>query len=370
MDLASKYAPKTLAGIIGNSSAVEEVRKWALDWERGKKPKPLLFVGSSGVGKTAAARAVASEFSWALAEVTRDNFEDFNGIVRSTTNLFGGKTLVLVDAVDEEFTPSKLKKMADAVAEAGQPVIFVSRKSWTRGLAALKPAIKKVSFRSVNWMSIRKRLVEIAEAEGIDADAEGIARACGGDVRAAYNDLSSGAGGTRLQNKNVFSGVIKLFKTESFGEAVESADAVDENLDYFLLWVEENIHREYEDAAEVAKAFDALSRADVYRGRIRRRQNWKLLKYVRSVGLGGVALAKKGKYRKMPHYAFPSILKKLSTSKKKRAVLKSLSAKVGEKLHCSGARARECFWAFAGFGGAPEYFGLDADEKKLFAEFG
>ncbi len=369
MDFASKYAPKALDGVIGNSPAVEEVRRWSLDWQRGKKQRPLLFVGASGVGKTCTARATANEMGWPVVEITRDNADEFAKTISSTNTLFGRKALVLVDAVDEEFTPSQLKAFAETVKEARQPVIFVSRKSWTRGLAALAPATKKISFKAVNWMSIRKLLREIAEKEGVEADAESIARRCGGDVRAALNDLASGSTGERLQNKDVFSAIIKLFKTSSFKEAVESADVVDENLDLFLLWLEENVPREYEDAEEIAKAFDALSRADVHRGRVMRRQNWKLLKYVRSVGLGGVALAKKGKYHKFPRYSFPGILRKLSASKKKRAVMKTLSRKIGGKLHCSGARAKQCLWVWARFKESADYFGLDDEEEKLLSEF-
>jgi len=369
MDLAAKYAPKGLDEVIGNSTAVEEVRRWALDWQRRKKRDPLLFVGASGVGKTCTARAVANEMGWPVVETTRDNAEKFAKTVSSTNTLFGGKVLVLVDAADEEFTPANLKAFAEAIREARQPVIFTSRKPWTRGIAALTPVTKKISFRAVNWLSVRKLLKEIAEKKGIKADVESIARKSGGDVRAALNDLASGSVGERLQNKDIFSAIIKLFKTSSFKEAVESADAVDENLDLFLLWLEENIPREYEDVEEIAKAFDALSRADVHRGRIIRRQNWKLLKYVRSVGLGGVALAKKGKYRKFPRYSFPGILRKLSASKKKRAVMKSLSRKIGEKLHCSSARAKQDLWVWARFKESVDYFGLDDEEEKLLSEF-
>lgn len=371
MDLVSKYAPTSFEEIIGNSGAVEEVKRWALDWNRGKKQIPLLFIGASGVGKTGVARIAAKEMGWRVIEVTRDNYEDFNKFTSFDNDLFGRKALVLVDAVDAEFTAGQLRKLSAGIKDSKKPIIFISHKAWTRALTALTPLVKKIKFRAINWMSIRKHLRAIIEKEGISSEEEidVIARKSGGDLRAALNDLSSGATGKRLKNNDIFSAITTLFKTESFDTAIKSADNVNENLDFFLLWVEENIAREYADVEEVAKAFDALSRADVYRGRIRKRQNWKLLKYVRSVGLGGVALAKKEKYRTMPRYAFPSVLRKLSSSKKKRGIMKSLSFKIGEKLHCSRGRAKETLWVWSGLNGAKDYFELTKDENSLLSEF-
>lgn len=41
-----------------------------------------------------------------------------------------------------------------------------------------------------------------------------------------------------------------------------------------FLWIEENIPYEYK-GEELARAYDALSIADVFRGRIHRQQHWR-----------------------------------------------------------------------------------------------
>ncbi len=52
------------------------------------------------------------------------------------------------------------------------------------------------------------------------------------------------------------------------------------NVDYddFLLSVSDNLPRRYTDPAELAAAYDFVSQADVFRGRIGT-ENWHLLKY-------------------------------------------------------------------------------------------
>ena len=69
-----RYAPKCLAEFAGNSDAVVQAKRWALDWERGKSAKPLLSIGSSyfhdTIKRSTAATAINSfdnnnlNFTW------------------------------------------------------------------------------------------------------------------------------------------------------------------------------------------------------------------------------------------------------------------------------------------------------------------
>ena len=51
-----------------------------------------------------------------------------------------------------------------------------------------------------------------------------------------------------------------------------------------------------------------LSKADIFDGRIKRRQYYGLLKYSSVLMTYGVAAAKKEKYKKFTRYRFPSFL--------------------------------------------------------------
>ena len=75
-------------------------------------------------------------------------------------------------------------------------------------------------------------------------------------------------------------------------------------------------------------------------GRIRKSQNWKLLKYVYSFSTVGVALSKEEKYSGWTKYQYPGYIKKMGQSKAARNQLENISNKLGEKLHLSQKDAK------------------------------
>ncbi|MFH1284984.1 MAG: replication factor C large subunit, partial [Candidatus Micrarchaeota archaeon] len=54
-----KYRPRKISEFVGNAELAEEAKKWAIDWERGNRGKPLLLHGPTGVGKNSLALAIA-----------------------------------------------------------------------------------------------------------------------------------------------------------------------------------------------------------------------------------------------------------------------------------------------------------------------
>jgi len=109
------------------------------------------------------------------------------------------------------------------------------------------------------------------------------------------------------------------------------------------LWIAENIPNEYEKPEEIAAAYDKLSRADVFRGRIIHTQAWGLQAYSNELMTFGVANAKKEKYRKFTRYVPPKILQKMGASKSERSERDSIARLIGKKLHCSKRRSIEQF---------------------------
>ncbi len=383
---AKKHSPKTLAEIAGNDDAKEDASRWALEFERGKKEKPLLLHGPPGVGKTALAEALASEMGWSIIEANASDLRDAEtmqklfGLSSSSKGLLGTRRLLLIDEVDAARDRGEFAAIAQIIRESSQPIVFTANDLWEQSLSPIRMLCKPVEFKKVNAKSTAEVLKRIAKKEGVQAreeDIEKISKNCAGDVRAAINDLQASCGdGTceiavsaREREKNVFEAVRGVLKAEKFNDALGAFEGVDEEPGTFLLWLEENVPNEYENAEEVARAFEALSRADVYLGRVRKTRDWGFLRFARAVMLGGVALAKDKKYYKFARYAFPSAIRSLSSSRKSRELLKKAALKAGAKTHLSSREAKKSLLPFLWNGEeVAEYFGFDEDELKHLSE--
>jgi len=138
----------------------------------------------------------------------------------------------------------------------------------------------------------------------------------------------------RERKEKVFPVMAKIFKGHSLKEIREVVDSSDVSHETLALWVEENIPRQF-DGIDAANAFNVLSRADIFNGRIMNRQHWGFLKYSIPLSTAGVGLSRRKDYSFFQPFAFPSILSSLSASSGKRDKRKKVAAKIGEKMHCS-----------------------------------
>lgn len=367
-----KYAPQVVDDIAGNDESKSLAKKWALEWSRGKKQKPLLVYGPSGSGKTALAHALASEFGWTLVESSSSDVRNEKALDRkfgsaSTSGLFGMRLLV-IDDLDSVFDRGEVPALLELLSSAEQPMVLCANDVWDPKLSKIRAECIKVELKKINKTTVKSVLKKIAEAEKIPFETaefqkyvEEIAESCGGDLRGAIIDFQSGFVSERERGQDVFKNVAAVLKG-SFNSALQVEP---DDFDLFLRWIEENIPNEYEKPDDVARAFDAFSRSDVFKGRIMRRQNYGLLKFVRAMAFGGVAAAKKEPYRKFSSYQFPSIIRMLGASKGERALIKSISAKAGEKMHSSDKDAFQSLVLLDSPGSLAGYFGLTEDEEKF-----
>jgi replication factor C large subunit len=357
-----KHRPKTLEQFAGNSEVVEEVKKWAFDWERGKNGKPILLHGPPGVGKSTLAYVLASSMGWPVVEMNASDLRDEESVRRvvgeasTSSNLFGGRKLILIDEVDglQKSDKGGSKAILEIVREAGQPVMLTANDIWKPSLATLRGACTNLAMRRVNSRTIASLLKKIAEKEGVKVGEEVIARIASnssGDLRSAINDLQAvgegGAGspdviGERDREKGMFDLVRVVLKANEYEKAREAVWNVDDR-DMFLRWVEENIPLEYEKAGDIARAYDSLSRADVFDGRIIRRQHWGFMKYSNDLATAGVALAKEEPYHKFVKYQFPKIISMLGSSRGERSMKMNIGLKIGRMCHVSSKDAVSFF---------------------------
>ena len=106
-----------------------------------------------------------------------------------------------------------------------------------------------------------------------------------------------------------------------------------------MLWIDENLPKEYTNPEELAAAYDCLSKADVFLGRIRRWQHWRFLVYANALATAGVATAKKEKYQKFVPYTPTTRILKLWRAKMKYMKRKAIAEKIADKTHISTRKA-------------------------------
>jgi replication factor C large subunit len=348
MHLYQKYAPNSLKEFAGNPSVVEEVRTWALLFENNKIQKPLLISGPPGVGKTALAIVLAKEMGWEILELNssdtrnKNNIEKIIGGASGFSGLFSRFKLILIDEADNfqgNADRGGIVTITRIIEESKQPMILTANDVWDPKLATVRNSCKIIDMKRINKNTIKNVLEKIANEEEIiisDEDIIKISENCDGDLRSAIIDLQSKTTeDLRNRDKVIFECMKDLFNSKDFDAALKSFENTTLDHDMIKLWVEQNICLEYLKPEELAYAYNYMSRADIFDGRIMKRQEWKLLKYSNSIMLTGVGLARDGKNSKYVKHEFPSYLRSMSLTARKRATRKKVLKKISEKCHVS-----------------------------------
>ena len=383
MDVAwlEKYAPKRLEDIVGMDSVVEKVLEWVESPRKG-----LLAYGPPGVGKTAVAHLVAKKLDLEIVEMNASDFRTKSGVNERLLNaamqqsLFGKGKLLLVDEVDGLAGRSDwggAAAVANLIRKSPYPVYLTCNDNWSNTIKILKGNVIEVFFSRPRTSSIVGILERIAASESIEIERNVLLQiASNRDVRSAINDFETvafgkksvteedlGSLGDRDRDKNIFEALRDIFKATSAEQARSATEGLKKKPEELMLWIDENIPLEY-GSADAVKAYEALSRADVFAGRIYRRQDWKLLKHVINLSTIGVAMAKSQPLRGFVKYRPPTYLSMMGRTRFTRATRNSLLAKIGEACHCSrkvAASYLPVLAAMAGKGKTP----FEMDEREL-----
>ena len=354
MLLTEKYRPNRLSKFLGNTSEIKKVKQWILNWKRGIKGKPLLITGPVGVGKTSLAHAVADEFGFELYEInesqeySHDTIEKlFNHSLVSGT-LFGKPRLLLVDDADKMALMGRglASKLSSLLKDPPFPIILTAIDPWDPSLSSVRGFCEVITLKRPSNSTLERYLLLIAEKEKIPVTKEMIKKiveSAEGDVRAALNSLQGMSTAPRNINIKIMDALRRMFNAKTFVDARRITTMVDMDPDMLTLWIEENMPRELQDPEELAEGFYYLSRADVFRGRIKRRNVWGFLRYSLSLMTAGVALAKKEHRFRFVPYTFPTYLKYMSRTKEHRRTLNSIITKFKNhgRIHASGKEIRE-----------------------------
>ena len=389
MNLVEKYIPKSMDEIVGQDESLTLLIKSIIEYKKGKG---IILYGPYGCGKTSSIYAISKKLNLEIFEMNASDYrnkDQIKSIVGNATqqhSLFGysKKKLILVDDIDG-MSGNKdrggITALKDVVNNSKFPIVMTLSNPFDAKYASLRKKSIIIEFKHLDYKDIYKRLKVICKSENIDYDnalLEDLAMRSGGDLRAAINDLELLTSGGKLDSLDLISerdrtstilqALLKIFKTKDAEIASSAFYDVDEDVNKQILWLEENLPKEY-SGVDLANALDCISRADVYLGRIRRWQYWRFLVYANNLLTSGVALSKKERYKKYVQYKPTTRILKMWIYKNKYLKRKSICEKIAYKCHTSVNRALKDIYPFifnmikqGDFGNLIEEFDLTIEE--------
>jgi len=355
-----KYQPKSTSKVQGQNKAIEQLHNFL---DSFPKKRSALVYGPPGCGKTCTVHAFANEKELELIEVNASDVRNAASIKEKLgpamfqMSLFGTGKLILVDEIDgvsgnaDRGGLSELRKL---IEKTQFPVIMTANDPFDKKFSTLRKQADMIEFRTLSYVSVMSILKNIAKAESIQYDETALtmlARREGGDLRGAVNDLQTLSDYTnkltkddvdelsgRRQKDTMINALMRILKTTNPDVALPALNDVDEDIDQVFLWIDENLPKEYKKPEDLANAYNNLSTADVFRGRIRRRQHWRFLVYINNLLTAGIALSKKEKYPGFNKYTRTTRILRMWQFNQKNAKKKSIAGKIAEKTHTSSKR--------------------------------
>jgi replication factor C large subunit len=367
-----KYRPKNVADVIGNEEAKAAFVEWLKNKRRTKKA--VLLYGPPGVGKTTLVNAAGNDFGLRVIEMNASDTRSEKAI-----NKVAGRATAFV-ALDTFSTESKgnilfmdevdgiagnedrggVSAIVKIVEESQIPVIMAANDPDLEKLRPLKKVSALVRFHQVRTPLIIAMLQRICQKEHIKAEFEALERIAensGGDVRSAINDLQSLAETSKtltLQDTVVLSArnrdinmeetLRRYFSAKSLLEAAMLLSHSSVDYDDLLMAVGDNLPLRYSDPAGLASAYDFISQADMYRGRIGT-EHWHLLKYFFN-SLSQAAAVSPESYKPFTFISPPIRVITLFWTKSRRTMLEAICCKIGQRCHVSRATAKQDFVPF------------------------
>ena len=367
-----KYRPKKIEDIIGN----EEAKTTFIEWLKGKRKtkKAVLLYGPPGVGKTALVNAAAKEFGFTIIEMNASDTRSekaVNAIAKPATSYLAldtftaeskGNILFLdeVDGIAGNEDRGGVSAIIDIVEKSRVPVVMAANDPDIDKLRPLKKVCLLIRFHQIRLPLIISLLQKICLLEHVKADFEAlehIAQISKGDVRSAINDLQSLSEENHvltLQDTMTLASRNKDISNEEALRGYFSAKSIEEvssllfraSVDYdeFIMSVADNLPKRYTNADELALAYDYVSKADLFRGRIGT-EHWHLLKYFFNE-LSQAAAVNPESYKPFELISPPIRIITLFWTKGKRTMLDGICGKIGAQCHVSHSKAKHDFIPF------------------------
>lgn len=362
MTWVERYRPKKFVHVRGQDTAIEKVQNFIRNFKFGKKA--LILYGPPGVGKTTIAYVTASETGSEIFELNASDFRDKERLKAILKPAMEQKSLVkkwkiiLIDEVDgiSSLDRGGLSELLYLVERTQFPIIITANDIWDKKFFQLRAKSEMVQLKEIDYQIIKEILIDILRNERKFIDGKvltGISIKAKGDIRAAINDLQAIAHSPtealnieideRNKEIDIFKALRSIFKDKTKNEILTLFDSVNMSLDEIMLWIEENIPAEYQKE-DLARAYEALSNADLFKGRIYKQQYWRFLVYQNILLSYAVSASKKEKKPGFTSYKKPTRVLKMWMNNQKTVLKKSIAQKYAHHVHIGLRRAMREFW--------------------------
>src|SRR3989338_6682919 len=342
--LLNKYKPKSLNEIIGQNSAISKLRKAV------NEKKPALIYGVPGIGKSSSVYALAKDLGYEIMEVNASDYRNKEQIDEKVggsakqASLFSKGKIILIDEIDGLNNKDRgaITEIVSILKETEHSVVIIGNDVLDSKFKDLRKVCELIQFEKLDTLNVLKILKNILVKENTTSeglDLRELAVNSNGDARSAINDLellmiNNDKISSRDKKETIANALKNIFKTKNQNEILKGIELRDEDLDEVFLWLEENIPYEYKNEI-LRDAYDYLSKADVFRGRIKRWQYWRFLVYENALMNLGVAFSKDNINNKFVTYRRNLRILKIWINNRREDKRKELSEKLPKELHMS-----------------------------------
>ena len=347
-----RYKPQNIDELAVSSSAVAKLKDII------SRKGIAMVSGPTGCGKTTVVETIAKDGDYELIEMNASDFRNSDGINSvvggslQQQSLFAKEKIILVDELNGiagREDRGGVLALSKLMKDNKHALILCAEDPYHTKINTIRKKSELVKFDAMDYLSIVKVLERICEKEKVDYNVEDlkvIGRRVGGDLRAAINDLQIHScfgkvelGEDNVENErgkegNITDALRIVLKSNKWENVNGIYDNVKENHKDIMLWLEQNIPYEYR-GKELSKAFDSLSKADIFNRRIMRWQHWRYLVYIYQLLSNGVAFSKDESKKGFVMYKRGSRPLKIWMNNQKNFKRKSISEKLSKKFHTS-----------------------------------